>query len=242
LGRVGDAQGGLDRGESVTIRVLLADDQELLRLGFRMILAREPDIEVVGEAGNGEEAIALASSSNPDVVLMDVRMPVVDGIEATRRIVLDNPAVRVLVLTTFDLDAYAFGALRAGASGFLLKDVPPEELAAGIRIVASGDAVVSPRVTRRLLDEYAHVLDVPGAPDRAQYDMTVAKLTDREHEVLVAVAEGLSNAEIAGRLFVSEATVKSHVGRILGKLGLRDRVQAVVFAFRAGIVRPESKP
>jgi len=223
----------------VTIRVLLADDQELLRLGFRMILAQEPDIDVVGEAGDGEEAIALASTCNPDVVLMDIRMPVIDGIEATRRIVSDNPAVRVLVLTTFDLDAYAFGALRAGASGFLLKDVPPDELAAGIRVVASGDAVVSPRVTRRLLDEYAHVLDVPGAPDRKQYAMTVSKLTDREHEVLVAVAEGLSNAEIAGRLFVSEATVKSHVGRILGKLGLRDRVQAVVFAFQTGIVRPE---
>jgi DNA-binding NarL/FixJ family response regulator len=242
LGRVGNPQTGLDNGEGVTIRVLLADDQELLRLGFRMILAQEPDIEVVGEAGNGEEAIALASSCNPDVVLMDVRMPVIDGIEATRRIVSDNPAIRVLVLTTFDLDAYAFGALRVGASGFLLKDVPPDELAAGIRIVASGDAVVSPRVTRRLLDEYAHVLDVPGTPDRAQSARTVAKLTDRENEVLVAVAEGLSNAEIAERLFVSEATVKSHVGRILGKLGLRDRVQAVVFAFRAGIVRPDSKP
>jgi DNA-binding NarL/FixJ family response regulator len=222
----------------VTIRVVLADDQELLRLGFGMILAQEPDIEVVGEAGSGEEAIALVSTCHPDVVLMDVRMPLIDGIEATRRIVSENPAVRVLVLTTFDLDAYAFGALRAGASGFLLKDVPPHELVAGIRIVASGDAVVSPRVTRRLLEEHAHLLDVPGDRDRAKSASRAATLTDREHEVLMAVAEGLSNAEIAARLFVSEATVKSHVGRILGKLGLRDRVQAVVFAFQTGIVSP----
>jgi len=226
----------------VTIRVLLADDQELLRMGFRMILTQEPGIEVVGEAGNGEEAIALASSCDPHVVLMDVRMPVVDGIEATRQIVSDNPAVRVLVLTTFDLDAYAFGALRAGASGFLLKDVPPAELVAGIRAVASGDAVVSPRITRRLLDEFAPLLEPPGHRELAQGASAMAKLTDREQEVLVAVAEGLSNAEIAGRLFVSEATVKSHVGRILAKLGLRDRVQAVVFAFQTGIVRPQGRP
>ncbi len=225
----------------MTIRVLLADDQELLRMGFRMILTQEPGIEVVGEAGNGEEAIALASSCDPHVVLMDVRMPIVDGIEATRQIVSDNPAVRVLVLTTFDLDAYAFGALRAGASGFLLKDVPPAELVAGIRAVASGDAVVSPRITRRLLDEFAPLLETPGQRELAQGASAMAKLTDREQEVLVAVAEGLSNAEIAGRLFVSEATVKSHVGRILGKLGLRDRVQAVVFAFQAGIVRPQDR-
>jgi len=222
--------------------VLLADDQELLRMGFRMILTQEPGIEVVGEAGNGEEAIALASSCDPHVVLMDVRMPVVDGIEATRQIVSDNPAVRVLVLTTFDLDAYAFGALRAGASGFLLKDVPPAELVAGIRAVASGDAVVSPRITRRLLDEFAPLLEPPGHRELAQGASAMAKLTDREQEVLVAVAEGLSNAEIAGRLFVSEATVKSHVGRILAKLGLRDRVQAVVFAFQTGIVRPQGRP
>jgi len=226
----------------VTIRVLLADDQELLRMGFRMILTQEPGIEVVGEAGNGEEAIALASSCDPHVVLMDVRMPVVDGIEATRQIVSDNPAVRVLVLTTFDLDAYAFGALRAGASGFLLKDDPPAELVAGIRAVASGDAVVSPRITRRLLDEFAPLLEPPGHRELAQGASAMAKLTDREQEVLVAVAEGLSNAEIAGRLFVSEATVKSHVGRILAKLGLRDRVQAVVFAFQTGIVRPQGRP
>jgi DNA-binding NarL/FixJ family response regulator len=207
-----------------------------------MILAEEPDMEVVGEAGDGEQAIALASRCDPDVVLMDIRMPVIDGIEATRRIVSEHPAVRVLVLTTFDLDAYAFGALRAGASGFLLKDVPPGELVAGIRIVASGDAVVSPRVTRRLLDEHAHLLEVPGNESHTRSTAALSKLTEREQEVFVAVAEGLSNAEIAGRLFVSEATVKSHVGRILGKLGLRDRVQAVVFAFQTGTVRPEGKP
>jgi len=223
----------------VTIRVLLADDQELLRLGFRMILNEEPDIEVVGEAGDGEEAIAAAAKYDPDVVLMDIRMPVIDGIEATRRIVSDNAAVRVLVLTTFDLDAYAFGALRAGASGFLLKDVPPSELVAGIRIVASGDAVVSPRITRRLLEEHAHLLELPGDDGGAKACAAMSTLTDREQEVLEAVAEGLSNAEIAQRLFVSEATVKSHVGRMLGKLGLRDRVQAVVFAFQNGIVRPD---
>jgi DNA-binding NarL/FixJ family response regulator len=226
----------------MTIRVVLADDQELLRLGFKMILAQEPDIEVVGEAGDGVQAIALASECEPDVVLMDIRMPIIDGIEATRRIVAASPTVRVLVLTTFDLDAYAFGALRAGASGFLLKDVPPGELVAGIRIVASGDAVVSPRVTRRLLDEHAHLLHVPGDDSGVRSAREMSTLTEREQEVLIAVAEGLSNAEIAARLFVSEATVKSHVGRVLGKLGLRDRVQAVVFAFQTGIVRPEARP
>ncbi len=222
----------------MTIRVLLVDDQELLRQGFRMILDHEPDIEVVGEAADGEEAISSVAATGPDVVLMDVRMPVIDGVEATRKIVTDYPLVRVLVLTTFDLDEYAFGALRAGASGFLLKDVRPDELAAGIRTVASGDAVVSPRITRRLLDECAHLLESPdGHPGPGAAAMS--KLTDREREVLVAVADGLSNAEVAQRLFVSEATVKSHVGSILGKLGLRDRVQAVVFAFQTGIVHPD---
>jgi DNA-binding NarL/FixJ family response regulator len=169
---------------------------------------------------------------------MDIRMPVIDGVEATRRIVAEKPDVRVLILTTFDLDDYAFGALRAGASGFLLKDVRPQELVAAIRTVASGDAVVSPRITRRLLDECAHLLETgDGASSRGA--AAVATLTDREREVLVAVADGLSNTEIAARLFVSEATIKSHVGRILGKLGLRDRVQAVVFAFQTGIVRPD---
>ena len=228
-------------GIGVTIRVLLVDDQALLRQGFRMILDQEADIEVVGEAGNGEDAVKLAQQTHPDIVLMDIRMPEVDGVEATRRIVSDDPAVRVLVLTTFDLDEYAFGALRAGASGFLLKDVPPSELAAGIRTVASGDSVVSPRITRRLLDECAHLLECP-APDGVGGDeAAMAGLTEREREVLVAVADGLSNAEIGRRLFVSEATVKSHVGRILGKLGLRDRVQAVVYAFQMGIVRPERR-
>jgi DNA-binding NarL/FixJ family response regulator len=206
-----------------------------------MILDHEPDIEVVGEAGDGEAAVESAASCDPDVVLMDIRMPVIDGVEATRRIVSADPAVRVLILTTFDLDEYAFGALQAGASGFLLKDVPPEQLAAGIRTVASGDAVVSPRITRRLLDECVHLLDAPAPGGRDEGVAAMMKLTEREKEVLVAVADGLSNAEIGHRLFVSEATVKSHVGRILGKLGLRDRVQAVVFAFQTGIVRPESR-
>ncbi len=222
------------------IRVLLADDQEMLRMGFRMILEAEDGIEVVGEAGDGARATQLAADCRPDVVLMDVRMPIMDGIEATRRIVANDPAVRVLDLTTFDLDEYAFGALRAGASGFLLKDVPPGELASAIRTVASGDAVVSPRITRRLLDEYAHLLASSGQDQPAEAGATfaaLAALTDREREVLSALADGLSNAEIAARLFVSEATVKTHVGRILAKLGLRDRVQAVVFAFQTGIAR-----
>jgi DNA-binding NarL/FixJ family response regulator len=225
----------------VSIRVLLVDDQALLRQGFRMILDHEPDIEVVGEAGDGEDAVDQAARCDPDVVLMDIRMPVIDGVEATGRIVAHNPAIRVLILTTFDLDEYAFGALRAGASGFLLKDVPPDELAAGIRTVASGDAVVSPRITRRLLDECAHLLVSSSTEQTGPGAAALAGLTSREVEVLVAVADGLSNAEIGRRLFVSEATVKSHVGRILGKLGLRDRVQAVVYAFQTGIVRPESR-
>ena len=222
----------------MTIRVLLVDDQELLRLGFRMILAASEGIEIVGEAGDGARAVELAATCRPDVVLMDIRMPVMDGIEATRRIVRADPDVRVLALTTFDLDEYAFGALGAGASGFLLKDVPPAELTAAIRTVAAGDAVVSPRVTRRLLDEYAPALAGPSQRESGDAAAALALLTDREHEVLVALAEGLSNAEIADRLFVSEATVKSHVGRILGKLGLRDRLQAVVFAFQSGLVGP----
>jgi DNA-binding NarL/FixJ family response regulator len=228
--------------ELVTIRVLVADDQELLRLGFRMILENETDLDVVGEAGDGEEAVLVASRCDPHVVLMDIRMPVTDGIEATRRIVAANPAVRILVLTTFDLDEYAFGALCAGASGFLLKDVPPAQLVSSIRTVASGDAVVSPRITRRLLDECVHTLEGLSIGDKPALLAAKGSLTVREYEVLVALAEGLSNSEIAERLFVSEATVKSHVGRILAKLGLRDRVQAVIFAFQTGIVRPERKP
>ena len=224
----------------MTIRVLLADDQELLRFGFRMILSKEEDIEVVGEAQDGEKAIELATRLHPDVVLMDIRMPVIDGIAATRRIVATDPAARILAITTFDLDEYAFGALRAGASGFVLKDVRPSELVTAIRIVASGDAVVSPRITRRLLDEYAHLLLSANEGENGTRLALLLSLTDREREVLAVVAEGLSNAEIATRLFVSEATVKSHVGRILSKLGLRDRVQAVVLAYEVGLVRPGS--
>jgi DNA-binding NarL/FixJ family response regulator len=223
----------------VSISVLLADDQPLLRRGFRMILETEDDLTVVAEAGDGEEAVDLARRHAPDVVLMDIRMPGTDGIEATQQIAAAGPLPRVLVLTTFDLDEYAFGALRAGASGFLLKDVRPGELVAAIRTVAAGDAVISPRVTRRLLEEYAQVL--PLSPDqREQRFPQLATLTDREREVLIAVARGLSNTEIAASLFVSEATVKSHVGRILAKLALRDRVQIVIYAYDRGLVAPGS--
>jgi DNA-binding NarL/FixJ family response regulator len=232
----------------MTIRVVLADDQALLRKGFRMILEAEDGVEIVGEAPDGTDAVRLVELYRPDVVLMDVRMPVLDGIEATRAITASAAVdvTRVLILTTFDLDEYAFSALRAGASGFLLKDVPPAELVAAIRTVARGDAVVSPRITRRLLEEYAHTLPdlAPGAGmdgtggAGAEGNLALASLTEREREVLLAVSDGLSNAEIAERLYVSEATVKSHVGRLLAKLGLRDRVQAVVFAFQSGLVRP----
>jgi DNA-binding NarL/FixJ family response regulator len=223
----------------VSICVLLADDQPLLRRGFRMIIEAEGDLTVTAEAGNGAEAVDLARRNPPDVVLMDIRMPGTDGIEATRRIIAANPDVRVLVLTTFDLDEYAFGALHAGASGFLLKDVHPGELVTAIRTVAAGNAVVSPRVTRRLLEEYAQV-PVLSAAQRADRYPQLSSLTERENEVLTAVARGLSNAEIGATLHVSEATVKSHVGRILAKLDLRDRVQVVVLAYEAGIVRPGS--
>jgi DNA-binding NarL/FixJ family response regulator len=229
----------------VTVRVVLADDQALLRKGFRMILEAEDGIEIVGEAADGSDAVRLVELYQPDVVLMDVRMPVLDGIEATRAITTSAAGneTRVLILTTFDLDEYAFSALRAGASGFLLKDVPPTELVGAIRTVARGDAVVSPRVTRRLLEEYSDKLpdlSANGGTGASGEDAhpALAQLTDREREVLLAVADGLSNAEIAERLYVSEATVKSHVGRLLAKLGLRDRVQAVVFAFQSGLVRP----
>jgi DNA-binding NarL/FixJ family response regulator len=223
----------------VTIRVVLADDQALLRKGFRMILEAEDDISVIGEAADGLSALRLVELYEPDVVLMDVRMPSLDGIEATRSITASGSLSHVLILTTFDLDEYAFSALRAGASGFLLKDVPPEQLAQAIRTVAGGDAVVSPRITKRLLEEYAHQLpDLSAAEDEGTTPAILSGLTGREKEVLVAVAEGLSNIEIAERLFVSEATVKSHVGRVLAKLGLRNRVQAVVLAFQTGLVRP----
>jgi DNA-binding NarL/FixJ family response regulator len=221
----------------VSIRVLLVDDQSLLRLGFRMVLETQPDIEVVGEAGDGTQAVSMTRRLQPDVVLMDVRMPVLDGIQATRQIVASGSPARILVLTTFDLDEYVFAALRAGASGFLLKDVPPADLLTGIRAVAAGDAAVAPSVTRRLLDAFAGHLPDPST-GRSPIDQRLHQLTDREREVLVEVARGHSNVEIAQHLTVSEATVKTHVGRLLTKLGLRDRVQVVVFAYEAGIIHP----
>ena len=224
----------------MSVSVLLADDQPLLRRGFRMILEAEDDLTVVGEAGNGEEAVELAQRHTPDVALMDIRMPGTDGIEATQRITAAGPLPKVLVLSTFDLDEYAFGALRAGASGFLLKDVRPGELVAAIRTVAAGDAVVSPRVTRRLLEEFAQVLPVLASQREPRFPQ-LSTLTEREREVLIAVARGLSNTEIAATLFVSEATVKSHVGRILAKLALRDRVQIVVLAYEAGLIQPGAR-
>jgi len=214
----------------VTIRILLVDYQALLRTGFRMILDAQPDLEVVGEAVDGADAVRQVAVLRPDVVLMDVRMPVMDGVRATAAITADGGAAKVLVLTTFDVDEHAFAALRAGASGFLLKDVPPAELAGAIRAVAAGDAVVSPRITRRLLDRIS--LHSPGPVDDADGRETVlAALTDREREVFGEVAKGLSNAEIAGRLHLSEATVKTHITRVLAKLQLRDRVQVVIFAY-----------
>lgn len=215
------------------ISVLVVDDQELMRMGLKMVLGAHPDIEVVGEAGNGDEAVRRTAQLRPDVVLMDVRMPVVDGVTATGRIVAAGDGVRVLVMTTFDLDEHALGALRAGASGFLLKDTPPEDLVSAIRSVAAGDAVVSPKVTKRLLDRLV-AEDPAGLRDPGVLDV----LTAREGEVLEQIAAGRSNAEIAAALFLSEATVKTHVGRVLTKLGLRDRVQAVVLAYETGLVRP----
>jgi DNA-binding NarL/FixJ family response regulator len=218
---------------SAAIRVLLADDQRLVRSGFRLILAGEPGLEVVGEAGDGIEAVQAVRELRPDVVLMDVRMPRVDGIEATRRIMRgDEPRPRVLVLTTFDADEYVFGALRAGGSGFLLKDVPEEQLLAAIRVTADGGALFSPGVTRRLIERFVEVGEP--SPPPAELD----SLTEREREVLVLLARGLSNAEIAAHLVVSDHTVKTHVARVLGKLGLRDRTQAVILAYESGLVRP----
>jgi len=216
---------------SETIRVLIADDQALMRTGFRMILDAQADIEVVGEAIDGADAIRRFEKLEPDVVVMDVRMPTMDGIEATRRLsALERPA-RVLILTTFDLDEYVYEALRAGASGFLLKDRPPEELVAAVRVIAAGEALLAPTVTRRLIEEFAR--RAPAAK-RTELD----QLTEREREVLVLMARGLSNAEIAKALFVAETTVKTHVGRVLHKLGLRDRAQAVVLAYESGLVQP----
>ena len=213
------------------IRVLIADDQALMRAGFRMILDAQPDIEVVGEAIDGTDAIRHHERLAPDVVVMDVRMPTMDGIEATRRLTAHDPPARVLILTTFDLDEYVYDALRAGASGFLLKDRPPEELVAAVRVVAEGEALLAPSVTRRLIEEFAK-----RGPSPAREEL--AELTDREREVLVLIARGLSNAEIARALFVAETTVKTHVGRVLAKLRLRDRAQAVVVAYESGLVQP----
>jgi DNA-binding NarL/FixJ family response regulator len=218
----------------VTTRVLLCDDQELVRVGLRMIVESQDDLVVVAEAANGAEAVEKAHDLRPDLVLMDVRMPVLDGVAATGRICAGLPDVRVLIITTFDLDEYAFAALRAGASGFLVKDAPSEEMLVAIRGVLRGDSMVSPSVTRRLLDRYL-------AADRDPVD--VAKLdvlTEREKDVLGLIARGLSNGEIAAKLYIGETTVKTHVGRVLGKLRLRDRVHAVVFAYESGLVRPGS--
>jgi DNA-binding NarL/FixJ family response regulator len=213
-----------------TIRVLLADDQEMMRTGFRMILEAQPDLEVVGEAADGLEAVELAARIAPDVVVMDVRMPRLDGVEATRRM----PGRRVLILTTFDLDEYLVEGLRAGASGFLLKDSPPSDLVRAVRVIAAGDALLAPSATRRLLDRVSARLDAPSRP----LPPALATLTHREREVLQLVARGLSNGEIARQLVVSDATVKTHVSHVLQKLSLRDRIQAVVFAYDSGIITP----
>jgi len=227
-------------GPARRIGLLLVDDQALLRMGFRLVLEAEDDLVVLGEAGDGEQAVSQARALRPDVVLMDVRMPRMNGIEATERIVAALPECRVIILTTFDLDEYAFAALHAGASGFLLKDARPAELTAAIRTVATGDAVISPRVTRRMLEMFSGYLPASGeaAPTGGGLDPRLRVLTPRELEVLGTIAEGLSNAEIAERFVLSEATVKTHVGRILGKLDLRDRVQAVVLAYESGLVTP----
>jgi DNA-binding NarL/FixJ family response regulator len=220
----------------MSLRVLLVDDQALLRMGFRMILEAEPDIEVVGEAGDGRTGISMASALRPDVVLMDIRMPGLDGIAATRAIVRAGQDTRVLILTTFDVDAYVYDGLRVGASGFLLKDVPPTELLSAIRTVADGAAVLAPTATRRLIDQFVPLL--PNAEQTSRGEAVLAGLTGREQEVFRLLARGRSNREIADELFLSEGTVKIHVGRILGKLDLRDRVQAVVLAYESGLVKP----
>ena len=221
---------------SQPIRILLADDLRLLRMGFRLILNGETDLEVVGEAGDGAEAVHLTALLRPDIVLMDVRMPVLEGIAATKQIVQSGSAARIIILTTFDLDEYAFSGLQAGASGFVLKDTEPADLITAIRVVASGDSVIAPRMTRRLIDTYLRPVTTPAHPPPSPHeDPLLAGLTPREYEVLIALAEGMSNAEIAARFFLAETTIKSHVGQILAKLHLRDRVQAVVYAHKAGI-------
>lgn len=219
----------------MTIRILIADDEALLRMAFSTVLEAQPDMAPVGEAADGIQAIRFAQELRPDVVLMDVRMPGTDGIEATRQVIRISPHSRVLILTTFDLDEYAFAGLNAGASGFLLKNTRPEELLTAIRSVAAGDAVVSPRITRRLLENFR-----PHIPDgsSAERDERLQRLSAREREVLIQVGCGLSNAEIAATLHLAEATVKSHLGRILQKLGLRDRIQAVIFAYESRLIHP----
>jgi DNA-binding NarL/FixJ family response regulator len=219
------------------IRVLVADDQALVRSGFRMIIDAQADMGVVAEASDGLEAVAQARTCQPDVALMDIRMPKLDGIAATRRILQDRGTVtRVLILTTFDLDEYVYEAVRAGASGFLLKTAPPSQLVSGIRVIAAGDALLAPSITRRLLEWFAH------RPPPGAMPAEVAELTEREREVLTHIAKGLSNAEIAAAIGVTEATVKTHVTRVLSKLGCRDRVQAVVFAYESGVVQPGERP
>ncbi|MFD5588421.1 response regulator [Streptomyces sp. NPDC014776] len=215
-------------------RVLIADDQQMVRQGFTVLLNTQPDIEVIGQAVDGLDAVAKVGELAPEVVLMDIRMPELDGIEATRRIKAATPAVKVLVLTTFDIDEHVYDALRAGASGFLLKDASADQLAEAVRVVAAGDALLAPGITRRLIAEFTRLDGTPRAPLKER----VGDLTERETEVLALIAQGLSNAEIAERLVVAEQTVKTHVGRILVKLGLRDRTQAAVFAYESGLVRP----
>ncbi|MFE3073775.1 response regulator [Streptomyces sp. NPDC059247] len=218
--------------------VLIADDQPMQRFGFRMLLESQDDMTVVGEAANGAEAVRLTDRHRPDVVLMDIRMPGLDGIEATRRIVASGDRTRVLIVTTFDLDAYAYDGLRAGASGFLVKDAHPEELLAGVRAVASGDAVVAPSLTRRLLDAYVHHLPRPATTDPRPEDPRLSALTEREREILTVIGQGWTNTEIAERLHLAESTVKTHVGRVLAKTGARDRIQAVILAYDTQLVAP----
>jgi DNA-binding NarL/FixJ family response regulator len=219
----------------VTIRVLVADDQAMIRAGFRMLLRNEPDIEVVAEASNGLEAVQKAARFSPSVVLMDIRMPELDGLEATRRILAADPSARILILTTFDLDEYIYEALRAGASGFVLKDDPPDQLIAAIHTVAAGDALLSPAVTRRVISQFTQI-------PRREPPAALAELTERERDVFRLIAKGLSNSEIGQELFISDTTVKTHVTRVLQKLELRDRVQAVVLAYRSGLVDDEGQP
>ena len=231
-------------GESLgapRVRVLIADDQTLVRAGFRLILEAQPDLVVVGEAGDGEEAAALAASARPDVVLMDIRMPRCDGIEATRRIVASHPETRIVVLTTFDLDEYVYDALEAGASGFLLKDVGRDELVRAVRVVAAGDALIAPAITRRLLSDFVERRPDPARLDQRGTGSAAEPLTPRERDTMLLLARGQSNAEIAAELVLSEHTVKTHVGNIFAKLGLRDRIHAVVYAYENGLITPHDR-